>query len=87
MSKLLAKEKQRPIIKIKKQKKPWCALVYHKNGQVLKATSIKIERFGKARCIVEFMNGETKSYPREDIVGIMSIWKGGRMGMLKRTRQ
>lgn len=75
-------EKQEPIEETE-QKKPLYIMVYHKNGWKLKATSVKLGHFkdingkqGKASYIVKFMDGETKYYPREDIVGIMPIWKG-----------
>ena len=77
-----AKEKREPIEETE-QKKPLYIMVYHKNGWKLKATSVKLGHFkningtqGKASYIVKFMDGETRYYPREDIVGIMPIWKG-----------
>ena len=77
-----AKEKRQPIEETE-QKKPLYIMVYHKNGIEWKATSVKLGHFkningteGKASYIVKFMDGETKYYPREDIVGIMPIWKG-----------
>ena len=77
-----AKEKREPIEETE-QKKPKYIAVYHKNGMEWKATSVRLGHFtnvngtqGKASYIVKFMDGGTKYYPREDIVGIMPIWKG-----------
>lgn len=77
-----AKEKRQPIEETE-QKKPKYIKVFHKNGMEWKATSVKLGHFkningtqGKASYIVKFMDGETKYYPREDIVGIIPIWKG-----------
>lgn len=76
------KEKQKPIEETE-QKKPKYIAVYHKNGMKWKATSVKLGHFkningtqGKASYIIRFMDGETKYYPREDIVGIIPIWRG-----------
>lgn len=77
-----AKEKREPIEETE-QNKPKYIKVYHKNGMEWEATSVKLGHFkningtqGKASYIVKFMDGETKYYPRTDIVGIMPIWKG-----------
>lgn len=76
-----AKELQKPIEETE-QKEPLYIRVYHKNGWKLKAKSVKLGYFkningtqGKPSYIVKFMDGETKYYPRTDIVGIMPIWK------------
>ena len=77
-----AKEKRKPIEETK-QKKLLYIKVYHKNGMEWEVASVKLGHFknidgtqGKASYIVKFMDGETKYYPREDIVGIIPIWKG-----------
>lgn len=64
------------------QKKPLYIMVYHKNGWKLKAKSVKLGHFknidgtqGKPSYIVKFMDGETKYYPRTDIVDIMPMGK------------
>lgn len=76
-----AKEKRQPIEETE-QKKPLYIMTYHKNGWKLKAKSVKLGYFknidgtqGKPSYIVKFMDGETKYYPRTDIVGIIPIWK------------
>lgn len=78
------KEKREPIEETEqKQNKPKYIMVYHKNGMEWKATSVKLGHFknlngtqGKASYIIKFMDGTTRYYPREDIVGIIPISKG-----------
>lgn len=78
-----AKEKRQPIEETE-QKRPLYIMVYHKNGWKLKATSVKLGHFkningtqGRPSYAIKFEDGETKYYPREDIVGIIPIWKEG----------
>ena len=76
-----AKEKREPI-KETAQRKPLYIAIYHKNGWSEKVKSVKLGHFkdingkqGKPSYAVQFMDGEIKYYPREDITGIMPICK------------
>lgn len=79
---LAVKEKRQPIEETE-QKRPLYIMVYHKNGMEWKAKSVRLDHFkningtqGRPSYAIKFEDGETKYYPREDIVGIIPIWRG-----------
>lgn len=78
------KERREPIEETEQKFKVKHINVYHKNGMEWQAKSVKLDHFkningtkGKASYAITFMDGQTRYYPREEIVGIVPITDRG----------